>query len=86
MLSPAGAQTAPHTAAQPAILGDLVDVSEDFEKPDQLHFVARRVTQFDPTTGTGLDGLPIPVHEPSRRKLKQTANRRFPPLFSTIQG
>ena len=49
----ASAQTAPHAAAQPQIVGDLVDVSEDFEKPDQLHFVARRVTQFDATTGTG---------------------------------
>jgi alpha-D-xyloside xylohydrolase len=51
---PAGvAQTAPHAAAQPQIVGDLVDVSEDFEKPDQLHFVARRVTQFDAATGAG---------------------------------
>jgi alpha-D-xyloside xylohydrolase len=51
---PAGvAQTAPHAAAQPQIVGDLVDVSEDFETPDQVHFVARRVTQFDAATGTG---------------------------------
>ena len=48
------AQTAPHAAAQPRIVGDLVDVSEDFEKPDQLHFVGRRVTRFDPSTGAGL--------------------------------
>ena len=48
------AQTAPHARAQPEIVGDLVDVSEDFEHPDQLHFVARRVLQFDPTTGTGV--------------------------------
>src|SRR5574338_1415668 len=48
------AQTAPHAQAQPQIVGDLVDVSEDFERPDQLHFVAGRVTQFDPATGTGL--------------------------------
>jgi len=48
------AQTAPHAAVQPQIVGDLVDVSEDFEKPDQLHFVGRRVTRFDPSTGTGL--------------------------------
>jgi len=48
------AQTAPHAAAQPQIVGDLVDASEDFEKPDQLHFVGRRVTRFDPSTGTGL--------------------------------
>ena len=38
------AQTAPHAQSQPQIVGDLVDVSEDFEKPDQLHFVGRRVT------------------------------------------
>jgi alpha-D-xyloside xylohydrolase len=48
------AQTAPHAAAQPQIVGDLVDISEDFEKPDQLHFVGRRVTRFDPATGVGL--------------------------------
>jgi len=48
------AQTAPHAAAQPQIVGDLVDVSEDFEKPDQLHFVGHRVTRFDPSTGAGL--------------------------------
>jgi len=48
------AQTAPHAAAQPQIVGDLVDISEDFEKPDQLHFVGRRVTRFDPATGAGL--------------------------------
>ena len=48
------AQTAPHAAAQPQVVGDLVDVSEDFEKPDQLHFVGRRVTRFDPSTGAGL--------------------------------
>jgi alpha-D-xyloside xylohydrolase len=50
----AGAQTAPHAEAQPRILGDLVDVSEDFEQPDQVHFVASRVSQFDPATGAGL--------------------------------
>jgi alpha-D-xyloside xylohydrolase len=48
------AQTAPHAQAQPRILGDLVDVSEEFEQPDQVHFVASRVTGFDPATGTGL--------------------------------
>jgi alpha-D-xyloside xylohydrolase len=50
----AAAQTEPHAQAQPQILGDLVDVSEEFEKPDQLHFVASRVTRFDPATGAGL--------------------------------
>jgi len=48
------AQTAPHAQVQPRILGDLVDVSEDFEQPDQVHFVGSRVTQFDPATGTGM--------------------------------
>lgn len=50
----AAAQTAPHAQAQPQIFGDLVDVSEDFEKPDQVHFVANGVTRFDPATGAGL--------------------------------
>lgn len=48
------AQVAPHAQAQPRILGDLVDVSEEFEQPDQVHFVASRVNQFDPATGTGV--------------------------------
>src|SRR5919204_5277855 len=56
LLVPRGgaAQTEPHAQAQPRILGDLVDVSEDFEQPDQIHFVASRVTQFDPASGTGV--------------------------------
>jgi alpha-D-xyloside xylohydrolase len=53
-VSRATAQTAPHAEAQPRILGDLVDVSEEFEQPDQVHFVANRVTEFDPASGTGL--------------------------------
>jgi alpha-D-xyloside xylohydrolase len=48
------AQTAPHAQAQPRILGDLVDVSEEFEQPDQVHFVASRVTRFDPASGSGM--------------------------------
>jgi alpha-D-xyloside xylohydrolase len=54
LVRPGLAQTAPHAAVQPQVVGDLVDVSEDFERPDQLHFVAGRVMQFDPATGTGL--------------------------------
>jgi alpha-D-xyloside xylohydrolase len=56
LLVPRGgaAQTEPHAQAQPRILGDLVDVSEEFEQPDQIHFVGSRVTQFDPATGAGL--------------------------------
>src|SRR5213592_2349343 len=52
--TPAAAQTEPHAQAQPRILGDLVDVSEEFEQPDQIHFVGSRVTQFDPATGGGV--------------------------------
>src|SRR5207248_11070538 len=48
------AQTEPHAQAQPRILGDLVDVSEEVEQPDQIHFVGSRVTQFDPATGLGV--------------------------------
>jgi alpha-D-xyloside xylohydrolase len=48
------AQTEPHAQAEPRILGDLVDVSQDFEQPDQVHFVASRVSRFDPATGIGL--------------------------------
>ncbi len=48
------AQTAPHAQAQPQIVGDLVDVSEEFEKPDQVHFVGSGVTAIDPATGAGL--------------------------------
>ena len=59
------AQTAPHAAAQPQIVGDLVDISEDFEKPDQLHFVASRVTRFDASTGAGLLQWDRYTREPS---------------------
>ena len=52
--APVAAQTEPHAQAQPRIVGDLVDVSEEFEQPDQIHFVGSRVTQFDPVTGAGL--------------------------------
>lgn len=58
-------QTEPHAQVQPQILGDLVDVSEDFEKPDQVHFVASRVTQFDPATGAGLLRWDRYVREPN---------------------
>jgi len=52
--TPAAAQTEPHAQPQPRILGDLVDVSEEFEQPDQIHYVGSRVTQFDPATGVGV--------------------------------
>lgn len=39
--------------AQPTLAGDLVDVSEDFEKVEQVFFVGRQVTELDPETGEG---------------------------------
>jgi alpha-D-xyloside xylohydrolase len=48
MLVPAGA------AGQVDVLGDLVDVSEDFTKLEQIYFVGSRVTEFDSATGKGL--------------------------------
>ena len=44
--APAGAQSAPP-------LGDPIDVSLDFARPNQVHFVAARVAAFDPATGQG---------------------------------
>ncbi|HEU4997184.1 MAG TPA: TIM-barrel domain-containing protein [Gemmatimonadaceae bacterium] len=61
----APAQTAPHAAPQPRILGDLVDVSEEFEQPDHVHFVGSRVTQFNPATGAGLLRWERYVRQPS---------------------
>jgi alpha-D-xyloside xylohydrolase len=44
----------PHTClAQRQVMGDAVDVSEDFRKMEQLYFIGNRVTSFDPATGTG---------------------------------
>ena len=63
--APAAAQTEPHAQAQPRILGDLVDVSEEFEQPDQIHFVGSRVTQFDPATGVGVLRWDRYVRQPS---------------------
>jgi len=34
-------------------LGDVVDVGEEFRKPEQTFFVASRLTVFDPATGLG---------------------------------
>jgi alpha-D-xyloside xylohydrolase len=67
LLVPRGgvAQTEPHAQAQPRILGDLVDVSEEFEQPDQIHFVGSRVTQFDPATGAGVLRWDRYVRQPS---------------------
>jgi alpha-D-xyloside xylohydrolase len=35
------------------IMGDAVDVSQDFRKMEQLYFIGNRVMSFDPATGTG---------------------------------
>ncbi len=48
------AQTGPYDSAQPRLMGGVVDVSEDFVKPDQVHFVASRVVSFDPSSGEGV--------------------------------
>jgi alpha-D-xyloside xylohydrolase len=46
--------SAPRAAAQaPPVLGDPVDVSQEFQKLEQTYFVASRVTGFDPATGRG---------------------------------
>ena len=44
----------PLVAAQaPPVLGDPVDVSQEFQRLEQTYFVASRVTAFDPATGRG---------------------------------
>jgi hypothetical protein len=35
------------------VLGDPVDVSQEFQKPEQAYFVGSRVRSFDPATGLG---------------------------------
>jgi alpha-D-xyloside xylohydrolase len=39
--------------AQVRLIGDPVDVSEDFTKPENVYFVAGRVTEIDAASGTG---------------------------------
>ena len=39
--------------AQVRLIGDPVDVSEDFTKPENVYFVAGRVTEIDAALGTG---------------------------------
>src|SRR5213593_4323945 len=41
-----------HLHAQ--VLGDPVDVSQDFQKMEQVYFIGNRVTNFNPSTGEGL--------------------------------
>jgi alpha-D-xyloside xylohydrolase len=43
----------PCVHAQVRLIGDPVDVSEDFAKPENVYFVAGRVTDLDPASGTG---------------------------------
>jgi alpha-D-xyloside xylohydrolase len=40
-------------AADAQRLGDVVDVAEHFQGPEQTYYVASRVTRFDPATGRG---------------------------------
>src|SRR5918994_7634092 len=39
--------------AQVRLIGDPVDASEDFVKPENVYFVAGRVTDLDAAAGTG---------------------------------
>ncbi|HEY0379807.1 MAG TPA: TIM-barrel domain-containing protein [Pyrinomonadaceae bacterium] len=41
-------------AQQPQVLNDPVDVSQDFQKMEQVYFVGSKVTDFNPATGAGL--------------------------------
>src|SRR4051812_45479553 len=41
------------TGAKAQVLGDPVDVSQDFQQPQNIYFVGARVRQFDPMNGTG---------------------------------
>ena len=40
-------------AAHAQVLGDPVDVSQDFQKLENVYFVGSRVSSFDPATGQG---------------------------------
>jgi alpha-D-xyloside xylohydrolase len=42
-----------HHRAQAQVMGDAVDVSQDFQKMDQVYFIGERVASFDPATGNG---------------------------------
>jgi alpha-D-xyloside xylohydrolase len=43
-----------HSIAQAQVLGDPVDVSQDFQKMEPVYFIGNRVTNFNPLTGEGL--------------------------------
>ncbi len=40
-------------AAQTQMLGDPVDLSQDFQKMENVYFIGARVSSFDPSTGQG---------------------------------
>ena len=40
--------------SQAQVLGDPVDVSQDFQKMENVYFVGSRVTSFDTSTGQGM--------------------------------
>jgi alpha-D-xyloside xylohydrolase len=42
-----------HHRVQAQVMGDAVDVSQDFQKLDQVYFIGERVAGFDPATGKG---------------------------------
>ncbi len=42
-----------YRGATAQVLGDPVDVSQEFQKLEQVYFVGNRVVSFDPATGTG---------------------------------
>src|SRR3954468_1225049 len=41
------------SGAQAQVLGDVIDVSQDFHRLDPVYFVASRFTRFDAATGRG---------------------------------
>ena len=41
------------TSAHAQVLGDPVDVSNDFQKMENVYFIGNRLTSFDPATGQG---------------------------------
>lgn len=43
-----------HHHVQAQIMGDAVDVSQDFQKMEQVYFIGDRVTSYDPATGKGM--------------------------------
>lgn len=45
--------TGPTATADDQIIGDLVDVSQEYHKLGQVFFVGNQVTSFDPATGAG---------------------------------